>query len=160
MLKLILWPIIMFVQQEHVTMTTIENVPGTDSLKVIINYNFYEFLKDYQQTLNDDIDIEVFRNQKPFPTDLSNNYVNSKISINVNGKPLLGKLLKMEKTGENINLLVLYRLKKGIRILKVRNTILTGLHSNIENLTILKIDDFEKGIKFTQQHPEETFSFK
>ncbi len=150
----------MFIQQEHVTMTTIENVPGTDSLKVLINYNFYEFLKDYQQTLNDDIDLDVFRSHKPFPADLSNNYVNSKISIYVNERLLMGKLLKMEKSGENINLFVLYRLKKGIRTLKVRNTILTGLHSNIENLTILRIGDFEKGIKFTPQHPEETFSFK
>lgn len=160
MLKLFLLPIIMFLQQEHMTMTTIENVPGTDSLKVLINYNFYEFLKDYQQTLNDDIDIDIFRSRKPFPSDLANNYINSKISINVNGKPLLGKLLKMEKSGENINLFVLFRLKKGIRTLKVSNTILMGLHSNIENLTILRINDFEKEIKFTQQHPEETFSFK
>lgn len=42
----------------------------------------------------------------------------------------------------------------------IENTILTGLYLDQVNLFILKVDDSEKGIKFTAEKTEETFTGK
>jgi Domain of unknown function (DUF6702) len=160
MLKILAIPVLLFFQSGHLTMTSIEQMPGTDSLKVVVRLNYELFLRDYQQTVNDDIGLELLRKYKSFPADLANNYINSKVSIYINKKLLLGKLLKMEAADGYIIMNILYRGDKKPKSLTVRNRILTGLFSDIENLTIIRIKDFETGIKFTQKHSEETFVLK
>jgi hypothetical protein len=160
MLKALVLPILMLFQTGPVSMTGIDYIPGTDSIKVTVRLDYDLFVRDYQQTVNDDIDIKVLHGYNPFPADMANNYINSKISIIVNRKLLWGKLLKTSVTGNDIILSILYRQDKKIKRITVRNTILTGLFSDAENLTIIKIGDLETGIRLTQEHSEETFDLR
>jgi hypothetical protein len=160
MLKALFLPILMLFQTGPVTMTGIDYVTGTDSLKVTVRLDYDLFLKDYQQTVNDDIGLKVLRSYNPFPADMANNYINSKISIIINKKLLQGKLLRTEETDNDIILSILYRQDKRIKSITVRNIILTGLYSDVENLTIIKIDKLETGIKFTQENNEVTFDLR
>lgn len=160
MLKILVIHILMLFQQAHVTMTSIEYVPGTDSIKVLVRIENNLFLRDYQQTINDDLDLYVLRKYKPFPPDLVNNYLNSKIYIYADKKLLTGKLLDSRETDGYISFNILYRLQRKFNSLTVRNTLLAGLFSDVENLTIVRSKNFEKGIKFTQTHNEETLILK
>jgi hypothetical protein len=160
MLKILAIPILLLFHPVPVSMTSIEHIPGTDSLKVLVRLNYDLFLQDYQQTINDDLDLQILRNTRPFPADLINNYINSKVFICVNKKILFGKLLNAKITDGDISLNMLYRLDIKLKRLTVRNTILTGLYSDVENLTIIRIMNFERGIKFTQEHNEESFVLK
>jgi hypothetical protein len=85
----------MLFQQAPATFTGIEHIRGTDSLKVSVRLDHELFIRDYQQTIFDDLDLEVLRKMKPFPSDLANNYLNSRISIRSNKEQVIGKLLKM-----------------------------------------------------------------
>jgi len=143
-----------------VTFTGIEYIQGTDSLKVSIRLNYELFLRDYQQTIFDDLDLEVLRSFQPFPSDLANNYINSKISIYDNKKLIIGKLLKMEENERDVRFSILYRVEKKLKSITVRNTILTGLYSNVENLIIIRSRNYESEIKLTPEHNEETFIIK
>jgi hypothetical protein len=143
--------------QAHVSMTTIEHISGTDSLKVLVRIDYNLFLRDYQQSINDDLDLNILRSYKPFPPEMAGDYINSKIRIYINKELLPGKLLKTRLTGNEITLNILYTLKPDLKTLTVRNTLLEGLFSDVENLTIIKLENFESGIKFTKQHNEETF---
>lgn len=156
MLKILTIPILLFFQQVPVTFTGIEHVHGTDSLKVSVRLNYELFLRDYQQTIFDDLDMEVLRSLKPFPADLANNYLNSKINIYANKKQIIGKLLKMEEAEGDIRFSLLYRVGRRLKSITVRNTILTGLYSNVENLIIVKGRNYESETKFTSEHREET----
>ena len=160
MLKLLTLPILIFFQQMPVTFTGIEYIQGTDSLKVSIRLNYELFLRDYQQTIFDDLDLEVLRSFQPFPSDLANNYINSKISIYDNKKLIIGKLLKMEENERDVRFSILYRVEKKLKSITVRNSILTGLYSNVENLTIIRSRNYDSEMKFTQEHNEETFFIK
>lgn len=160
MLRALVLPILMLFQTGPVTMTGIDYITGTDSIKVNIRLDYDLFLRDYQQTVNDDVDLKVLHSYNPFPADMANNYINSKINITVNRKLLYGKLLKAKVTGNDIILSVLYRQDKKIKSITVRNTILTGLFSDAENLIIIKIGDLETGIRLTQEHSEETFDLR
>jgi hypothetical protein len=157
MLKILILPILLNVYSLHSTMTSIEHIHGTDSLKVFIKMDYNLFLRDYQ-TIDDDRDLHILYSYKPFPADFINNYINSKVFIYINNKLLNGKLLTMDLIEGEVSLSFLYRSDKKPKKVTVRNTILTGLHSDQVNLTIIKINDFEKGIKFTPEHNEETFN--
>jgi hypothetical protein len=160
MLKLLILPIFIFLQHMPVTFTGIEYIQGTDSLKVSVRFNYELFLRDYQQTIFDDLDLEVLRSFRPFPSDLANNYINSKISIYDNKKLIIGKLLKMEESDRDVRFNILYRVEKKLKSITVRNTILTGLYSDVENLIIIRSRNYESEIKLTPEHNEETFIIK
>jgi hypothetical protein len=143
-----------------VTFTGIEYIKGTDSLKIFVRINNELFLRDYQQTIFDDLDLEVLRSFKPFPSDLANNYINSKIIIHANKKLVVGKLLKTEEIDGDVRFSIMYRVEKRLKSITVKNTILTGLFSNVKNLTIIRSRNYETEMKFTQEHNEETFFIK
>lgn len=160
MLKLLVLHVILILHQGPRTMTSIEQIPGTDSLTITVRFDYDLFLRDFQQTFIDDIELEDLRSVKSFPVDLANHYINSKISIYADSELLTAKVLKLEVVEDNIVMKVFYRLKNSLKDLTVRNVFLIGLFSDVENLTIIKINDLEKGIKFTHEYVEEKFSFR
>jgi len=143
----------------HVTITSIDYIQGTDSLKVTCRMEFNDFLKDLQ-TIDDDRNLRTIFSKQPFPSDLINQYFNSKVFIYVNDKLLIGKLLSANITDNDINLNLFYRSGKKPKSITVRNLILTGWYSDQTNLTIIRINNFEKGIKLTPGHNEETLIIK
>jgi hypothetical protein len=156
MLKALALTVWLVINSGHVTMTSIEYVKGTDSLKVFCRMNFDDFQKDLQ-TIDDDRNLSRLFSRQPFPTDLINMYFNSKVCIYVNNKLLIGKLLTVNLIDNEFNVNLYYKSDKKPRSITVRNLILTGWFSDQENLTILKINNFEKGVRLTPEHNEETF---
>ena len=155
-LAISLWLII---HPGHITMTSIDYVQGTDSLKVSCRMEFDDFLKDLQ-TIDDDRNLYRLFSKQPFPSDLINQYFNSKVFIYANNKLLIGKLLSANITDTEINLNLIYRSSKKPKRITVRNMILTGWYSDQTNLMIIRINNFEKGIKLSPRHNEETFIIK
>jgi len=143
----------------HVTMTSIDYIQGTDSLKVSCRMEFNDFLKDLQ-TIDDDRNLRTIFSKQPFPSDLINQYFNSKVFIYVNDKLLIGKLLSANITDNDINLNLFYRSGKKPKSITVRNLILIGWYSDQTNLTIIRINNYEKGVKLTPEHTEETLIIK
>lgn len=159
MLKAFAIPIWLLLQSSHVTMTSIDYVQGTDSVKVTCSMNFNDFLHDLQ-SIDDDRNLYRLFEKQPFPTDLINQYFNSKVLIYINKKLLIGKLLSADITGTEIYLHLLYRSDMKPKRITVRNMILTGWYSDQTNLMIVRINKFEKGIKLTSVNTEETLLIK
>ena len=159
MLKIFAVSLWLIMHPGHVTMTSIDFVQGTDSLKVSCRMGFEDFLKD-MQTIDDDRNLRRLFNKQPFPSDLINQYFNSKVFIYVNDKLLIGKLLSADLIENDINLNLIYRADKKPKKLIVRNLILTGWYSDQTNLMIIRIMNIEKGIKLTPEHSEETLIIK
>lgn len=120
---------------------------------------FEDFLKDLQ-TIDDDRNLRRLFTKQPFPNDLINQYFNSKVFIYINNDLLIGKLLSANLIDNDISLNLIYRSDKKPKLITVRNLILTGWYSDQTNLMILRINNFEKGIKLTPEHNEETLFIK
>ena len=120
---------------------------------------FDDFLKDLQ-TIDDDRNLRRLFSKQPFPKDLINQYFNSKVFIYVNNNLLIGKLLSSDMSDEDINLNLIYRSGKKPKSITVRNMILTGWYTDQTNLMIIRVNSFEKGIKLTPEHDEETLIIK
>jgi hypothetical protein len=159
MLKALAISLWLIMHPGHVTMTSIDYIQGTDSLKVFCRMEFDDFLKDLQ-TIDDDRNLYRLFSKQPFPSDLINQYFNSKVFIYANNKLLIGKLLSANITDTEINLNLIYRSSKKPKRITVRNMILTGWYSDQTNLMIIRINNFEKGIKLSPRHNEETFIIK
>jgi hypothetical protein len=159
MLRVLAISLLMTIHPGHVTMTSIDYVQGTDSLKVSCRMYFEDFLHDLQ-TIDDDRNLRTIFSRQPFPADLINQYFNSKVFISINDKLLIGKLLTSNLIDEEIILNLIYRIDKKPKSITVRNMILTSWHSDQTNLMIIRINNFEKGIKLTPDHNEETFKVK
>src|SRR5450759_5377185 len=108
MLKALAISLWLIMHPGHVTMTSIDYIQGTDSLKVFCRMEFDDFLKDLQ-TIDDDRNLYRLFSKQPFPSDLINQYFNSKVFIYVNNKLLIGKLLSANITDTEINLNLIYR---------------------------------------------------
>jgi hypothetical protein len=149
----------LIMQQSHVTMTSIDYAEGSDSLKVFCRMNFDEFLKDLQ-TIDDDRHLNKLFSKQPFPSDLINQYFNSKVFIYVNNKLLTGKLLNTNFTDNELSLNLIYKTDKKPKKVTVRNMILTGWFSDQTNLVIIRINNFEEGIRLSSERNEVTFNIK
>lgn len=156
MLKTLAIPIWLFFHPVHVTLTSIYNVPGTDSLKVFVKMYFDDFLRDYK-LFDNDAEMDSLMTEKPFPVNMMNKYLNNKVIIKVNNKVLDGKLLNMTLSDDEISMNLVYISVKKPKIIKVRNTIMTGLNADQANMTIIRINDFEQGVKLTPEQSEQFF---
>jgi hypothetical protein len=158
-LKILAVSLWMIIPQGHVTMTSIEYVQGTDSIKVSCRMDFDDFLRDLQ-TIDDDRNLKRVFSKQPFPADLINHYFNSKVLIYVNNKLLTGKLLSSDLIENDIYMNLIYRTDKKPKKITVRNLILAGWYADQINLMIIKANNFEKGIRLTPGQTEETLLFK
>lgn len=141
----------------HVTLTSIENVPGTDSLKVFVKMSYNDFLIDYK-LFDKKVEVPDVTDNQQFPSDLMKKYIDEKVNIFVNNKLVKGKLLNLTMTGDEISINLVYRSVKKPESITVRNQIMTSLYTDQANMTIIRINDFEKGVKLTPEKTEETFS--
>jgi hypothetical protein len=149
----------MILHPGHVTMTSVDYVTGTDSLKVSCRMYFDDFLHDLQ-TIDDDRNLNRLFTKQPFPNDLINQYFNSKVFIYINNKLLFGKLLAVNLVDNEINFNLFYKSEKKPKRITVRNLILTGWYTDQANLMIIRINSYENGIKLTPEHNEETVILK
>ncbi len=159
MLKILALSVWFVLHPVHVTLTSIDHVPDTDSLKVFVRMYYDDFLLDYSLSGMTGRDGNS-RDDHTFPEDLMNNYLSEKVNIIVNNKHLKGKLLNLTLEDNEISMNLLYRIEKKPRIITVRNLIMTGLYSDQANMTIIRINDFEEGVMLTPSKTEETFSLK
>ena len=146
-------------QQSHVTMTGINFVEGTDSVKVSCRMLFEDFIRDLQ-TIDDDRNLRAAFSKQPFPADLINFYFNSKLSIHVNNKLLTGKLLSAEIADNEFIVQLTYKSDKKPKRITIMNLILTGWYHDQTNLTIVRINNTEHAFRFTPQHTEETIKIR
>ena len=159
MLKTLAFSIWVALHPVHVTLTSIDYISGTDSLKLFVRMYYDDFLMDYsvsglpfaERNYSDNV---------TFPADLLNNYLNEKVSIIINNKQLKGKLLNQTLENNEISMNLLYRTEKKPRTITVRNLILTGLYSDQANMTIVRINDLEEGVMLTPAKTEQTYSLR
>jgi hypothetical protein len=144
----------------HVTLTSIDHVRNTDSLKVFVRMYYDDFLQDYLLSGGENYKVKELQKSGTFPYDLMNKYLDEKVNIIVDNKQLKGKLLNIEQEDNEIRTNLLYRSDKKPKVITVRNLIMTGLYTDQANMTIIRINDFEEGVMLTPLKTEETFRLK
>jgi hypothetical protein len=160
MFKILAIPVFFLFHPVHVTLTSIDQEAGNDSLKVFVRIYFDDFLRDYLLYDVTAGPMDKYLKDGQFSGQLMNNYLNDKVIISVNNKVLKGKLLNLAIKDNEISANLVYRSTKKPRIIMVTNSILTGLYTDQSNMTMIKIGDFEEGVKLTPENKTESFKIK
>ena len=142
----------------HVTLTTINQVQGADSMKVFFRMYYDDFLRDYR-LYDPACNLEKISVNQSFPADLVSKYFNDKVHIYINNKLLTGKVLTVNIQDYEIFLNLLYRSVKDPKKIKIRNQVLTGLYSDQTNMIFININKNEEAMRLTPDHDKETWSF-
>jgi hypothetical protein len=158
MLKILILAVLSIFHPVHVTLTTIDQCQGTDSMKVFFRMYYDDFLLDYK-LFDTDRNLEKLSVNRSFPADLANKYFNDKIHIYVNNKQLTGNVLTVTILDNEIFLNLLYQSEKDPKKIKIRNQILTRLYSDQTNMIFIKINKNEEAMRLTPEHDKETWSF-
>jgi ribosomal protein S24E len=160
MVKLLAFSIWLLFHPVHVTLTSIDKEKGNDSLKVFVKMYYDDFLLDYSLFDNDNDSVKNLPAGQLIPASLVNKYISEKVTIIVNNKELKGKLLKLDLTDNEISMNLLYKSTGKPRVLTVRNLIMTELYADQANMMIIRVNDFEEGVKLTPEIREQTFNLK
>ena len=120
---------------------------------------FDDFLRDYK-LCGGDIQNSDFSGNNSSSMDVMEKYLGEKIIIKVNEKQLSGKLQDMKLTDNEISMNLKYSTGKKPKTITVKNLIMTGLYSDQSNMIIVRINDFEEGLKLTSDITERTFKIK
>jgi hypothetical protein len=143
----------------HVTLTSIDFVPEPGSYNVFVRMYFDDFLTDSK--LNGNVVNSVdFSAGTLASRDAMEKYLSSKLIIKVNEKLLSGKLCEMKVEDNEISMNLEFKGGKKPSTIIVRNLILTDLYADMSNMVIVKVDEFEEGVKLTSDITEQTFKIK
>jgi len=143
----------------HVTFTSIDYVPESVSFKVFIRMNFDDFLLDCSRN-GGLIKREVFSSENPATIKALEKYLSDKFHINANGNQLVAIINDLKVIDNELNIDLIYRNVKNPESLIVKSYFMTSLYSDQSNMVIIKINDFEKGVKLTSYLTEQTFKIK
>jgi hypothetical protein len=158
MLKILIIPILLTFHPVHVTLTSIDQVQGTDSMKVFFRMYYDDFLRDYK-LYDPGCDIEKLSVNESFPADLMIKYFNDRVHIYVNNKRLAGKIMNMKIQDNEIFLNLLFRSDKDPKKIKIRNQILTELYNDQTNMVFISVNKNEQAMRLTPEHDKESLSF-
>jgi hypothetical protein len=158
MLKILILPILFSLHPVHVTVTTIDQVQGTDSMKVFFRMYYDDFIQDYK-LYDPDCNLKEISVNRSFPYDMANKYFNDKVHIYINNKRLSGKVLDVNVQDYEIFLKLIYRSDKHPKKIKVRNQVLTGIYSDQTNMIFININKNEEAMRLTPEHDKESLSF-
>jgi hypothetical protein len=158
MLKILILPVLLILHPVHVTLTTIDQVQGADTMKVFFRMYYDDFLLDYK-LFDPDCNLEKLSVNQSFPTDLANKYFNDKVHIYINNKLLTGKVLTVKILDNEIFLNLLYRSDIDPKKIKIRNQVLIGLYKDQTNMVFININKNEEAMRLTPEHDKESWSF-
>ncbi len=158
MLKIFIIPILFIFHPIHVTLTTIEQVQGTDSMKVFFRMYYDDFLNDYS-SFDAKADVRKISDNESFPAEMAGKYFNDKVQIAINNKTLTGKVVAIKILDNEMFLNLLYKSSLDPKKIRIRNRILTGLYSDQINMIFLNLNKHETALRLTPDHDKETYTF-
>jgi len=159
MFKTLFFSIWLLFHPVHVTLTSIDYIPEMDSFKVFVRLNFDDFLLDCKLN-GGDIQNKDFSGDDSSSRDVMEKYLGEKIIIKVNEKQLSGKLKDINLVDNEISMNLMYSTGKKPKTITVKNLIMTGLYRDQSNMIIVRISDFEEGVKLTADKTEQIFKIK
>jgi hypothetical protein len=159
MFKTLLISVWFLMHPVHVTLTSIDFVPDMGSYNVFVRMYFDDFLTDSK--LNGSVVNSVdFSAGTSSSRDAMEKYLSTKLFIKVNENLLSGKLREMKVEDNEISMNLEFTGGKKPKTILVRNLILTDLYADMSNMVIVKVAEFEEGVKLTSDITEQTFNIK
>jgi hypothetical protein len=141
----------------HVSILSIDFSDERKQFDVFVRLYYDDFLLDSGMAAGESSKL-VFSADDSFTREYLMNYVTEKIRIFVNNRPVTVKLEKSDMSENELRMNLSVDAVKKINTIKVQNMIMTSLYSDQANMIIVKVNEFEEGVKLTPEETEKTFN--
>lgn len=159
-LKVIIFNILLtLLHPVHVTLTSIDQAPGSDTLKVFFRMYYDDFLVDYR-LFDQAFNAREMQGDKVVPDEKLNNYFNERVRIYIDNKLLKGRLTDVSIDDFEICLTLLYRSGKNPGKFKITHEVLTGVYNDQANMIYVNINRYQQALKLTPEHLTEKLNLK
>ncbi len=143
----------------HVSLTTINQEKGSDTLKVFFRMYYDDFIKDYK--VFDPGFSSVSQNDTIIIPDKDiEKYFNNRVHIYINRKQLEGKLESITNESYEVHLNLAYPSSSRPRNFSISSKILTAIYSDQSNMIYININGYEDAMKLTSDHSGENRNLK
>lgn len=159
MIRNLLLSIWLITHPVHVSLLSIDYVPDRKIINAFLRIYFDDFLLDAGIGEADRKNLS-FGSNDAFTNAVIGNYFNSKIRIAVNNRQLSAKLVSYELSDNELNMNLMFDSVRNISTITVKNLIMTSIYKDQANMIIIRINDFEQGVKLTADEAEQTFKIK
>lgn len=139
----------------HVTLTSLDYIPETKDINVFVKMYFDDFILDYT-LIEPGIQQEKFITGDPSSMEMMESYINKRLVIKVNNKSISGKVRDLDISDNELKLNINYLNELKPTTITVKNLIMTNLYADQSNFLIVKVADFEEGVKLTAELTEQT----
>jgi hypothetical protein len=143
----------------HVSLLSIDYAPDKEIFNMFLRVYFDDFLLDSGIKTEDQKSLN-FSGSNLFTNEVIRNYVNDKIKIIVNNRHISAELENMDLSDNELRMNLFLNSVKKVNSITVKNLIMTSLYNDQANMTIIKVNDFEEGVKLTVEETEKTFEIK
>jgi hypothetical protein len=143
----------------HVSLLSIDYAPDKEIFNMFLRVYFDDFLLDSGIKTEDQKSLN-FSGSNLFTNEVIRNYENDKIKIIVNNRPISAELENMDLSDNELRMNLFLNSVKKVNSITVKNLIMTSLYNDQANMTIIKVNDFEEGVKLTVEETEKTFEIK
>lgn len=156
MLKVLLLPLWLLFHPVHVSLLSIDYAPEKEVFNVFLRIYYDDFLLDSGISADDQKKLD-FSDNSSYTDEVLKRYIDSKLMIFVNGKMIPGWIEKKDLSDNELRMNLVFRPVKIIKSVTVKNLIMTSLYADQANMTILKVNEFEQGVKLSSEMTEMTF---
>jgi len=149
----IVWFLLLAFHPVHVSISSLEYDEKGSSFNL--------FLKVYAEDLENDCrlmsanpDLLLYENGSAPDKNTIQNYINGRIVLEINDVVLAGDIISIDYDQEEVRINATYKIKGKIKKIRIMNKVMTDLFADQANLFILRIGDWEEGVKFTPENKE------
>ncbi len=148
-----------FFHPVHVSMSSMEYIPGDRGYKITVRMYSDDLLLDLvnmYEIPEEHIDGHLYCG----PDDIYQDYINERLKFMVDGQQYKARLEDSEKLEIETVMRLFIEYDNEINTLDIHNTILKGIYPDQVNLFIYKDDINEKALRFTSVYSRETLELK
>jgi hypothetical protein len=156
MVRFLFFSLWLVVHPVHVSLLSIDYVPDKEIFNMFLRVYFDDFLLDSGIKTEDQKNLN-FSDCNLFTKEVIRNYVNDKIRILVNNRNISAELENVDLSDNELRMNLFFNSIKKVNSITVKNLIMTSVYNDQANMTIIKVNEFEEGVKLTAEETEKTF---
>jgi hypothetical protein len=156
MVRLLFFSLWLATHPVHVSLMSIDYVPDQKLFNVFLRIYFDDFLIDSGIKAADQKNLDFSMNNQ-YTREVMASYINDRIRISVNKRQIPAELGEMSLSDNELRMNLFFSSAKKVSSITVKDLIMTSLYSDQANMIIVKVNNFEEGVKLTAEEPEKTF---
>lgn len=160
MIQALIIPILMLFHPVHVTLTNIDQVPGSDTMRVTFRMYYDDFKRDYR-LFDTENEFHQIPDENSIPFTGINEYFNNRVKIYINRRLLKGRLLDVDiPDNYEIVLSLLYLSDKEPVKFRISSRVCTRLYDDQRNMVFIGINRHDEGITLTSRDRKKSVRLK